>query len=99
MFKIVYTAKARKDYQKAKNSPLSVKILELLTMIETDPLQNPPPFERLTGNLSGAFSRRINRQHRLVYKTLDNDAVFTDPSGELYKGIVVIIRLWTRYGG
>ena len=97
MFKLVYTAQARKDYQKAKCSPLPVKIRELLTILETDPLQNPPPFERLTGNLSGALSRRINRQHRLVYKILSNDAAFTNPSGELYEGIVVIIRLWTHY--
>ena len=97
MFKLVYTVQARKDYQKAKNSPLLVKILELLTILETDPLQNPPPFERLTGNLCGAFSRRINRQHRLVYEIKDNDGAFTDPSGELYEGIVRTIRLWTHY--
>ena len=97
MFKLVYTASARKDYQKAKNSPLLVKIQELLTILEADPLQNPPPFERLTGNLSGAISRRINRQHRLVYEILDNDVGFKDHSGELYEGIVKIIRLWTHY--
>ena len=97
MFKLIYTAQARKDYQKAKNSPLMVKILELLTILETDPLQNPPPFERLKRNLNGAFSRRINRQHRLVYAILDNDGVFVNPSGELYEGIVKIIRLWTHY--
>ena len=97
MFKLVYTAGARKDYQKAKNSPLLVKIRELLAILETDPLQNPPPFEWLTGNLSGAISRRINRQHRLVYEILNNDAGLKDPSGELYKGIVKIIRLWTHY--
>ena len=97
MFKLIYTAGARKDYQKAKNSPLLPKILELLAILETDPLQNPPPFERLTGNLSGAFSRRINRQHRLVFEILNNDAGLTDHSGKLYKGIVKVIRLWTHY--
>ena len=97
MFKIVYTAGARKDYQKAKNSPKLVKIRELLAILETDPLQNPPPYEQLTGNLSGAFSRRINRQHRLVYEILGNSPGYKDPSGELYKGIVKIIRLWTHY--
>jgi len=97
MFKLIYTAQARKDYQKAQNSPLLVKIRELLAMLETDPLQTPPPFERLTGELSGAFSRRINRQHRLVYEILGNEASLKDPSGELYEGIVKTIRLWTHY--
>jgi len=97
MFKLIYTAQARKDYQKAKNTPLLSKVQELLTILEANPFQNPPPFERLTGNLDGAFSRRINRQHRLVYKIMDNDAGFKDPSGELYEGIVKTIRLWTHY--
>ena len=97
MFKLLYTARARKDYQKAKYSPQLVTIKELLAILEIDPLQNPPPYERLSGNLSGAFSRRINRQHRLVYEILDNNSDFKDPSGELYKGIVKIIRLWTHY--
>ena len=97
MFKLIYTAQARKDYQKAKNSHLLAKIRELLAILETNPLQNPPPFERLAGNLSGAFSRRINRQHRLVYEILGNKANFRDPFGELCGGIVKIIRLWTHY--
>jgi Txe/YoeB family toxin of toxin-antitoxin system len=97
MFKIVYTLQARKDYQKAKNSPLLVKIEELLAILATDPLQNPPPFERLTGQLSGACSRRINRQHRLVYQILDNPAGSKDPSGNPYQGIIKVIRLWTHY--
>jgi Txe/YoeB family toxin of toxin-antitoxin system len=97
MFKLIYTAGARKDYQKAKHSPLLVKIRELLAILEADPLQTPPPFERLTGNLNGAFSRRINRQHRLVYEILDNDTGLKNPSGDLYEGIVKIIRLWTHY--
>ena len=97
MFKLIYTAGARKDYQKAKNSPLLTKIQELLAILEINPLQNPPPFERLTGNMNGAFSRRINRQHRLVYEILHNDAGFKEPSGELYEGIVKTVRLWTHY--
>ena len=97
MFKLVYAAGARKDYRKALNSPLLAKIRELLALLENNPYQNPPPFERLTGNLSGAFSRRINRQHRLVYEILNNDDGFKAPSGELYEGIVKIIRLWTHY--
>jgi Txe/YoeB family toxin of toxin-antitoxin system len=97
MFKLVYTAQARKDYQKAKNSPLLAKIEELLALLENAPLQTPPPFERLAGDLNGALSRRINRQHRLVYEILVNDAGFKTPSGELYEGIVKTIRLWTHY--
>lgn len=97
MFKLFYTAQARKDYQKAQNTPLRTKIEELFALLKTNPFQTPPPFERLTGDLSGALSRRINRQHRLVYEILNNDAGLKDPSGELYKGIVKIIRLWTHY--
>jgi len=97
MFKLIHTAQARKDYQKAKASPLLPKVQKLLAILETAPLQNPPPFEWLTGNLSGTISRRINRQHRVVYEILSNDAGFQAPSGELYKGIVKTIRLWTHY--
>jgi Txe/YoeB family toxin of toxin-antitoxin system len=97
MFKLVYTAQARKDYQKAKNSPLRAKVEKLLALLENNPLQTPPPFKRLTGDLNGALSRRIDQQHRLVYEILDNDADFKTPSGELYKGIVKTIRLWTHY--
>ena len=97
MFKLVYTAQARRDYQKVKNSHLLVKIHELLAILETNPLQTPPPFERLEGNLDGAFSRRINRQHRLVYELLNNEAGARDSSGELHEGIIKIIRLWTHY--
>ena len=97
MFKVVYTAQARKDYQKAKNSPLLAKVHELLAIIETNPFQNPPPFERLTGDLNGAFSRRINRQHRLVYEILNNETGLKDSSGKLFEGIVKTIRLWTHY--
>jgi Txe/YoeB family toxin of toxin-antitoxin system len=97
MFKLLYTAQARKDYQKAQNTPLRAKIEELFSLLKTNPLQNPPSFERLTGDLRGALSRRIKQRHRLVYEILSNDAGFKDPSGEAYKGIVKIIRLWTHY--
>ena len=97
MFKLIYSSQARKDYQKAKHSPLLPKIQKLLAILEKNPLQTPPPFEQLTGNLDKALSRKINRQHRLVYEILDNDAGFKEPSGELYEGIVKVIRLWTHY--
>jgi Txe/YoeB family toxin of toxin-antitoxin system len=80
VFKLIYTAQARKDYQKTVNTPLLVKIRELLVILETNPFQNPPPFEKLTGNLNGAFSRKINRQHRLVY---ENDE-FVDVSSKAF---------------
>jgi len=61
------------------------KATELLRVIENDPFQNPPPFEKLVGDLSGAYSRRINIQHRLVYQVLEAERV------------VKVLRLWTHY--
>jgi Txe/YoeB family toxin of toxin-antitoxin system len=96
MFKLLYTSQARKDYEKAKNSPLEGKLRKLLTLIETNPFQNPPPFERLRDNLSGAISRRLNKQHRLVYQVLEN-VDGKDSSGKPCDGVVKVLRVWTHY--
>ena len=82
---IVYTKQARKDARKLASSGLKTKAKHLLNLLEKDPFISPPPFERLIGNLSGAYSRRINIQHRLVYQVLDN--IHT----------IKIIRMWTHY--
>ena len=82
---LVYTRQARKDAKKLKGTPLGKKAKELLDMIQEDPFADPPPFEALVGDLKGAYSRRINIQHRLVYEVLDD------------KGIVKVLRLWTHY--
>ena len=82
---LVYTRQAQKDAKKLSAAGLRPKAEELLKILESNPFQNPPPFEKLVGDLSGAYSRRINIQHRLVYQVLKNIKT------------VKIIRLWTHY--
>ena len=82
---VVYTKQAQKDAQKLASSGLKPKALELLRILENDPFQNPPPYEKLVGDLAGAYSRRINIQHRLVYQVLQSERV------------VKVLRLWTHY--
>ena len=82
---LVFTKQAQKDAKKLKASGLKRKAERLLEILELNPYQNPPPFEKLVGDLAGACSRRINIQHRLVYQVLENVKT------------VKIIRLWTHY--
>ena len=80
-----YTRHAQKDAKKLAKSKLKSKAQALLAILENDPFQTPPPFEKLTGDLSGAYSRRINFQHRLVYQVLEKER------------IVKVLRMWTHY--
>ncbi|MCU7947592.1 MAG: Txe/YoeB family addiction module toxin [Candidatus Thiodiazotropha sp. (ex Cardiolucina cf. quadrata)] len=82
---LVYTKQAKKDAKKLASSGLKDKAKELLEVLENDPFQSPPPYEKLAGDLSGAFSRRINIQHRIVYQVYEDEKV------------IKIIRLWTHY--
>ena len=82
---LVYTRQALKDAKKLAAAGLKDKALELLEILERNPYEAPPPFEKLVGDLSGAFSRRINVQHRLVYQVLEKEKV------------VKVIRFWTHY--
>jgi len=84
-WQLVYTKQANQDAHKLASSGLKEKTTELLLVIEKDPFQNPPPFEKLVGDLSGAYSRRINIQRRLVYQVLEAEPV------------VKVLRLWTHY--
>lgn len=84
-WELVYTKQAKKDAKKLASSGLKPKAERLLSILKTNPYQIPPPFEKLVGDLTGACSRRINIQHRLVYQILDNIK------------IVKIIRMWTHY--
>ena len=70
-YKLVYTPQAKKDARKLKATPLAKEANELLSIVEEDPFADPPPFEALVGDLKGAYSRRINIQHRLVYQVLE----------------------------
>jgi toxin YoeB len=80
-----YTRQAQKDAKKLASSGLKAKAQVLLAILKKDPWQNPPPLEKLVGDLSGAYSRRINIQHRLVYQVLEAEKA------------VKILRLWTHY--
>ncbi len=84
-YEIVYTSHARKDAKKIASSGLKDKVLDLLAVLEKNPFKNPPPYEALVGDLSGAYSRRINIQHRLVYQVLQDEK------------IVKVLRMWTHY--
>jgi len=84
-WQLIYTKQAQKDAKKLAHSGLKHPAQSLLDILQRDPFQNPPPYEKLVGDLSGAYSRRINIQHRLVYQVLQKERV------------VKILRLWTHY--
>ena len=85
MYQVVFTKQALKDITKLKSAGLSQKARALITVLEQNPYQNPPPYEKLVGNLQGSYSRRINIQHRLVYSVRESERT------------VVVIRMWTHY--
>ena len=95
MYKVVKTKQADKDYEKLKSAGLLPKGLKLLKIIKADPYKTPPRFEKMTGDLDGYYSRRINRQHRLVYDVLPNTENLLNENGVPYKGIVKVLRMWT----
>ena len=84
-WQLVYTKQAQKDAKRLASSGLKPKAQELLAILAEDPFQRPPPFEKLVGDLAGAYSRRINVQHRLVYQVLEE------------RSIVKVLRLWSHY--
>jgi len=84
-WQVVFTKQAQKDANKISQSGLNEKAKELLAILEDNPYQTPPPYEKLVGDLSGAYSRRINIQHRLVYQVYEKDKS------------VKVIRMWTHY--
>ncbi len=84
-WQLVYTKQASKDAKKLSSSGLRSKAEKLLEILKNNPYQKPPPYEKLVGDLAGAYSRRINIQHRLVYQIYDDEKT------------VKIIRLWTHY--
>jgi toxin YoeB len=84
-WEVVFAKQALKDAKKLAASGLKPKAQELLEVLAADPLQKPPPFEKLVGDLAGAYSRRINIQHRMVYEIFPNERV------------VRVLRMWTHY--
>lgn len=83
-YRLVFSRHARKDADKLARAGLKAKALSLLDLLRQDPFRTPPPYEKLVGDLAGAYSRRINIQHRLVYQVLED------------RGIVKVLRMWTH---
>lgn len=84
-WQLVFTKQAQKDAKKVTHSGLKPQAERLLEILKENPFQNPPPYEKLVGDLSGAYSRRINIQHRLVYQVLNDIKT------------VKVIKMWTHY--
>jgi len=84
-WRLVYTKQAQRDAKQISREGLKEKVIELLEILEKDPYQMPPSFEKLLGDLKGAYSRRINIHHRLVYQILSKEKT------------IKIIRIWTHY--
>jgi Txe/YoeB family toxin of toxin-antitoxin system len=84
-WELYFTKQAQKDAKKVASTNLRPHVERLLDILKSDPFQNPPPFEKLVGDLDGAYSRRINIKHRLVYQVLKGQRA------------VKIIRMWTHY--
>ena len=84
-WRVVFTKQAQKDAHKLASSELKDKAQALLAVVSQNPFQNPPPYEKLVGDLAGAYSRRINIQHRLVYQVLQTERT------------VKVLRMWTHY--
>ena len=84
-WRLVFTKQAEKDAKKIAASGLKAKAEAIQQILRENPYQTPPPFEKLAGDLAGAYSRRINIQHRLVYQVLDDEKA------------VKVIRMWTHY--
>jgi len=85
-YKVTYSKQASKDAKKLSSASLDKKAKELIELMKNNPFQKPPPYEKLVGNLSGSFSRRINIKHRIVYEVIEDEK------------LVRISRMWTHYG-
>ena len=85
MYKLVFTKQAQKDAKKLSASNLKKKAKEILDILQSEPFCDYPPYEKLIGDLTGSFSRRVNIQHRIVYQVIEEEQ------------IVKIIRMWTHY--
>lgn len=84
-WEVWFTRQAQKDFERLASSGLEDKARGILKMLKSNPFQNPPPYEKLVGDLAGAYSRRLNSQHRIVYAVLKESK------------IIKIIRMWTHY--
>jgi len=99
VYKLKYTRQAEKDARLLECAGLDKIAVKLLAIVKNNPfqIQNPPAYEKLRGDLKGSYSRRINKQHRIVYDVLPNEENINDENGIPYDGFVKIIRMWTHY--
>lgn len=99
MYDVILSKQALKDLDKLKQAGAAYasKAGELVGIVEENPYSNPPPYEKLKGDLQGFYSRKINDQHRFVYHILPNVDGLKDENGELFQGIVHVARMWTHY--
>jgi Txe/YoeB family toxin of toxin-antitoxin system len=86
IYKVIYSKQALKDAKKLSDTSLDIRAKELIELLKINPFQKPPPYEKLVGNLSGAYSRRINIKHRIVYEVIEDEK------------LVRVLRMWTHYG-
>ena len=84
-YRVVFTKQAQKDARQVARAGLRPKAERILAVLKDNPFQKPPPYEKLLGDLSGAYSRRLNIQHRIVYQVYEG------------KRVVKVIRMWTHY--
>lgn len=84
-YRFFFTKQTQKDAVKIKSAGLKENAIELLEILKNNPYQNPPPYEKLIGDLEGAYSRRINIKHRLVYQVLEGEK------------IIKVLRMWAHY--
>ena len=94
-YRLEYSRQAKKDSQLLEQAGLDTKAKKLLSIIRHNPFE--PPCEKLTRDLKGCYSRRINKQHRIVYELLPNVENLKDKNDVPYQGIAHIIRMWTHY--
>lgn len=95
MYNIVFTKQSVRDLESLKQAHLSQKARVLIDTLKENPFKTPPAFEKLVGNLTGAYSRRINIQHRLVYQVYEEPITIDKIT---YDGTVKILHMWTHYG-
>lgn len=96
MWRVVFTRQAAKDAKRLKVAGLDAKAKRLVSLVEREPLANPPRYEALLGNLGGLHSRRINLKHRFVYEVLSEPL---EIDGKSFEGTVKVVRMWTHYDG
>jgi len=97
MYDIRLTKQAKKDAILIERAGMKKKVANLIEVMRENPLKNPPPYEALSGDRYGSYSRRINKQHRFVYEVLPNTENIKDENGKLFDGIIKVIRMWTHY--